>query len=161
MREALLEWARTLCASAVVCCAALLLCPEGRVRRVLGLVCAAVMSLALLGPLASPETGGRIVSLPHDRERAETAVREGLSASERLLRPVIEERCAAYISDRARELGLPLRAVSVSAEWRDEDDCWIPREAYLEGEEACRQRLAPLLEAELGIPEERQYWNGE
>ena len=51
MTGALTDWVRALCGAAVICAAAMALCPDGRVKRVLRLVCGLVMACALLSPV--------------------------------------------------------------------------------------------------------------
>ena len=51
MTSALTDWVRALCGAAVICAAAMALCPDGRVKRVLRLVCGLVMACALLSPV--------------------------------------------------------------------------------------------------------------
>lgn len=156
------QWLLSLCAAAAGCAAALALCPEGRVRRVLRIVCGAVMAVALLSPVRAFDLDlyARAVAQYGEEARAlgETAEAE----SDRLSRGIIEEECAAYIWDKADTLGLQVSSVQVGAHWSD-DGCWYPWEAELAvtGDTAALEALSAAVESELGIPRARQQFTGE
>ena len=71
-------------------------------------------------------------------------------------RRVIESELEAYIMDRAEGLDAELSGASVTLRW-SEEGYWYPWECRLEGP-AANAELSELIEAELGIPEARQYW---
>ena len=62
--------------------------------------------------------------------------------------------------DKATQLGLDGLWAEVTARWSDEG-FWYPWEARLGGPESGRAELERLIEAELGIPAERQSWEAE
>ena len=105
-----------------------------------------------------------------DREELALALREYHSvASEltgdweakenELLRPYIQEKCRAYILDEAQRLGLTNFECFVRLKWRDES--WVPYEITLTGNasDQVKKKLGERLDAELGVPAERQFWN--
>lgn len=68
---------------------------------------------------------------------------------------LIEERTAAYISDKAKALGL---SVAVRVETKTGDGgVPAPWAVRLTGTES--EALASYIEGELGIPRERQVWS--
>ena len=69
----------------------------------------------------------------------------------------IAERTAAYISDKAAGLGLTV-TVRVETE-PGADGTPLPERVYLEGTKS--EELSHWLAEELGIPAERQVWNGQ
>ena len=73
-------------------------------------------------------------------------------------RRVIEAECAAYISSRADVLGLEPGGISVEARW-SEEGYWYPWSCRIAAAE--NAALSDAVEAELGIPRERQSWEGE
>ena len=73
------------------------------------------------------------------------------------LAKLIEERTAAYISDKAAGLGLTV-TVRVETE-PGADGTPLPERVYLEGTKS--EELSHWLAEELGIPAERQVWNGQ
>ena len=158
MSAILQGWIRALAGSAVICCAALLLCPQGRVRQVLSVLCGVVMALALVSPLRQLDFAAYAEGLALYREQARALTEQADAAYDSLTRTVIEAECAAYISDKAREAGLSVTSVSVSLEWGDAG-CWVPAAASITAQEGAREVLAPVIEAELGIPAEQQIWS--
>ena len=155
------KWVATLIFSAFVCFVMLLLTPQGRIKRAAELVCGIVMVTALLSVLTSPDMRSYSEYLTRYRNEAEALCRSGEEYSENLERTVIEEKTEAYILDKAESIGAELSDVSVLAEWSS-DRCWYPSSAQLRGSvsEDKRQILSRWMEAELGITEEMQTWNG-
>ena len=158
MSELLRSWVLGLAGAALLGAFALTLTPEGRVRRVTKLLVGVVLALALIRPLADFDFETYAASLAVSRE-AETRAAALGETNDRLQRTIIEAECAAYISDRAARLGLRPVSASVTAKWGDAL-CWYPYEATLRGEPdaLARRALASAIEAELGIPASRQYW---
>lgn len=151
-----------------VTCAALLaaladgLMPKGAVKQVGRLVCALVLLCALLRPvltLRMPDgierINGATVEVQQQQARLEQS--SGL-----LLKTLIERESAAYIVDKAAELGAVCRAqVTCTA---GEAGTWIPHRAYITGqlEENHRTKLTAAIQSELGIaPECQEYAGGE
>ena len=64
--------------------------------------------------------------------------------------------------DKAAELSLAVNRVKVSARWNREG-VWVPdrAEIVLDRDGESRKKLASLIAAELGIPEDRQEWSVE
>ena len=158
MTQWLRQWILGMAGAAALCAAALALTPPGRVQKVQKLVCSMVMLLALISPLYSLDTGALARAMARSRETELALSRQAEQAEQRLSRSIIEEECAAYILDKAGETGVTLDAASVTARW-DEDGFWYPWQAQLDGAQDCRRQLAPVIEAQLGIPEARQYWS--
>ena len=70
---------------------------------------------------------------------------------------IIERECAAYILDKADALGLAVSSAAVTARW-SEEGFWYPWESRAACSESDRETLSAVIEAELGIPAERQSW---
>lgn len=159
MTETLREWVLGLCGAAVVCALALAVCPKGRVGAVLRVVCGAVMTIALLAPVVAFDFDMYSESLEKYRIEADAAADSASKSEDILSRTIIEEKSAAYILDKAAELGLSMSSVRVSARWSG-DGFWYPYEAALEasGSQAGKTELAELVASDLGIPQDRQYW---
>jgi stage III sporulation protein AF len=159
VRELLREWVLSLTGAALLAAFALALTPEGRVRRVTRLLAGVVLALALVRPLADFDFDGYAASLAVSRDAAATAADGWEDAGKRLERTLIEAESAAYISDRAAELGLRVEAVSVTAKWGDAL-CWYPYEATLRSgtDDLARRALEARIASELGIPPERLHW---
>lgn len=160
MKAAVSEWIRTVAGTSLLCCCAMYLCPKGRVRDALRVVCGVVLALALISPVEEFDFRSYSESLAVYRAQAEDINAMADEAYSSLTRSVIEQEYAAYISDKAAEQGLALSSVTVGVEWGG-DGVWYPLEAYISGTEQAKAALMPVIERELGIPEERQYWNND
>ena len=89
---------------------------------------------------------------------AARAVAEGAGEeADRLNRTIIERECAAYILDNADALGISAADAAVTARW-SEEGFWYPWESRVSCPEGGRAALSEAIEAELGIPPERQSW---
>lgn len=159
MTELLRQWILGLSTAAIITAGAQRLTPAGPVKKVLQLVCGIVLTSVLLSPLGELDMERYSLSLASYHELAAELTAELEEGEKRMDRLYIEEQCAAYILDEAHALGLEGR-VEVSAKWRD--DCWVPWEVRISmnGTEQQHIRLRRQIEAELGIAEERQSWDG-
>ena len=154
-------WIMTLTGTAVFAAVAQALSPECMTKRVVRLAC----GLGVLAALLSLGIGFRwetyALSLAEYRSMGERYTREGENLAMENTRAYIETECAAYIATKAESLGESLTA-GVTARWSGEG-YWYPHSAELSGEisAAGKAALAAAIEAELGIPAERQVWEGE
>lgn len=160
MTELLGQWIIGLAGAALFSAAAMALTPKGRVRDVTRLVCGVVTALALISPVKQLDMSLYSMNLAQYRQELEKKTEAVTQAGNRLSRAIIQEECCAYILDKAQVLGMDVGNVSVTVKWGDEQELWYPYEVSLEGaaDSAGRQALARTIEAELGIPEERQVW---
>ena len=106
---------RELCLLAVLCAAVTSICPEGNVKKICSLTCSIVMITAALKPLAGFDFNEYAVQLTHYREMSAALTESSQELDNRLNRLVIEEECSAYIWDKAREYGVELTEVRVTA----------------------------------------------
>lgn len=153
----LTEWLRALVGAAVFCALALALCPEGRPKRVLRAACGVVMAAALLSPVVELDMQALPEAIARYGEAARTVADGAEEEADRLNRTIIERECAAYILDKADALGLSASEASVTARW-SEEGFWYPWECRVSCAEGGRAALSRAIEAELGIPPERQSW---
>jgi len=160
MTEALFSWIRGIFCAALLCAAALALCPKGRVKTVLSAVCGAIMLCAVIMPISDFDYTLYSQSLAEYRKSAAEFSEEGEEYAQGLNRTYIQEKCAAYIVDKAASLGADISA-SVLAEW-SEAGYFYPVSAVLEGElnDIQRARLSAYIESELGISADMQEWTG-
>lgn len=157
--EALGAWVRTLVMGAIFCAVALSLVPEGGEKRALRFVCSAVLTLLLLGPLASLEPG-KLGALLEGTETLQGEVGELAERAEKESRIALIRRGAEeYIWDAAKNLGIG--RLGIRLELDERGALPVPWSISLSGSwtEAQRTRLSLLLEGELGIPPERQNWS--
>ena len=152
---ALREWLTSLVAVSMLLSVARTLVPEGSIRKISSFTGGLILLVGLLRPLL----GGDLSRLDLHLEDYEQAIgqrqEELASAGEAELAGIIEERTAAYISDKADTLGL---AVKVQVETKPAGDgVPVPWRAELWGPRS--PALATYMEEELGIPGERQVWH--
>ena len=153
MIGALREWLTSSVVVTLLLTVAQTLVPEGSLRRVAFFT----GGLILLVTLLRPALGMDLKRLRLDMSGYEQALREAQeelsSASNMELAECIEERTAAYISDKARALGLEV-SVRVKAA---ADGSGLPEKAEITG--VYSRELADFMTRELGIPAERQVWH--
>ena len=152
---ALREWLTSLVAVSMLLSVAQNLVPEGSIRKIASFTGGLILLVVLLRPLLGADLSRLDLHL-EDYERAIGQRQEELaSAGEAELAGIIEERTAAYISDKADTLGL---AVKVQVETKPAGDgVPVPWRAELWGPRS--PALATYMEEELGIPGERQVWH--
>lgn len=150
---------RQLCAVSILAGAALTLAPEGRVKRVMRFACSAALLGCIFNGIGILDLDEYALEIARNREREQMFLEESQQLSRELNRRVIEERCAAYILDKAENMGISLRSLQIHASWNPEG-IWVPDSAVLvfDGSEDEQQQISRLLEADLGIQLHRQEW---
>lgn len=153
------ESIRRLCALSILCGAALSISPKGNVRRIMGIVCAAALICAVIEPIKGMDLSAYSLELAKAGQRREEFLAENADAGERLNRLVIQERYRAYIMDKAKELNIPMSEVSLELRWSSEG-LWLPESASYTAEPGGdRNALEQTIQAELGIPLDKQNWS--
>ena len=152
MMDGLRTWLLSLMFAAVLCAIARALMPAGPVKRAGGLICGLVMLSAVLAPAVqlSPAAAEAWASQWSDgRAQREEELRQGVNEE---MKRIIEQEFAAYIVDKAAEMGLDCTA-QVTCEAAEDGLC-LPVRAEVSGHmsQADRDRLAPLHQGELGNP---------
>ncbi len=149
-----------LCALSILCGLAQSFCPEGSGKRALSFVCAVVLLAGFLKGLSSLNWEEYALQTGKLRMRQEEFLERNESIVRSLDRTVIEKEYGAYIMDMAAKSGLELENARVCAQW-SLDGLWLPWSAELSGELSAGQRelLCARIEADLGIPRERQEWS--
>lgn len=158
MSTAASQWIRTLVGTALLCCCAMQLCPKGRVRDAMRVICGVVLAIAMISPAVDFDFRSYSESLAAYRAGTGGVAAMADEAYSSLTRTVIEQEYAAYIQDEAARRGFALVSVSVGVEWGGSSGVWYPLEAHITGPAAAQAALSPVIEQELGVPEERQYW---
>ena len=144
---------------AVLSAIGMALAPEGRVKKAVKLICGAAVLISLLSGIRSFDYNGYSRSLAEYRSDAEKLIEDSMEEREYLKREYIEERCRAYILDKAAEAGAELESVEVNLDWST-DGYWYPVGAELSGggDESAKYTLSKTIESELGIPEANLEW---
>lgn len=154
---ALRNWMTEILIASVFLSVAEKLVPEGSVRKIASMTGGLILLTVLVRPMAHFRSAG----FQLDTENYAAAIQERQTElreeNENALSELIEERTAAYISDKAASLGISCQA-SVTA-LTGQDGLPRPYRAELDcGESA---ELSALIAEELGIPRERQVFHGD
>lgn len=155
------NWLLALISVSVLAAMADSLMPKGAIKRVGKLVCGLVMLCAILSPLVQLDLESSRAWLEEwmdGLEQEGSHLQEMVHAGQKT---IIEQDCAAYILDKAAELGLNCTArVTCRA---GEEALYFPWTAEVAGKfsDAEQSRLTRMIQQDLGIPPERQSYYGE
>lgn len=154
-------WLLAIISASILCALADSIMPSGAVKRVGKLVCGMVLLCVVLNPVAHLDIrGGQgwledyLSGLEVRKTELDEQVNEGMKV-------IIETRYAAYIVDKAEEMGLTCTArVSCRVE---EDGLYVPDAVQVAGirSDVDQSRLAQMIQEDLGIPLERQVYDCE
>lgn len=161
--ETLRSWIIGICAGALVCSVARAIAPKGGSGNAVRLACGFMTVALLIGPMKNFDFEEYALRLGEIRADGGEYADEAISSGGEHIKAVIEQRCEAYILDKATELGVENVSVAVSAKITDGGKYPYPYSVELGGEAdgEQRKRLSSFIEGELGVPDERQYWSGE
>lgn len=161
MIGAVRSWLLAVIAVSLLCAVADALMPAGAVKRVGRLVCGLVLMGAILSPIASLDVeGGRrwldgyLASVRYREAELEETVNSQMKV-------IIEQEYAAYILDKAAQLGLNCTA-RVKCEL-SEDGLYLPVRTEVTGLRTAgdQEKLIQAIETDLGVPAERQFYTEE
>lgn len=153
------QWLLGVTATALVLALAETLAPEGSAKKVCKLAGGLALLLAAVGPVLGLLDGGWIIQAVDGwRGRSQGYGQELEERRDQFYLAIIEEETAAYVMDKARELGFDCEAEVTYG--HDEDGAPCPWEVAARGTwtEKQREELTRLLEEELGVPAQRQYY---
>ncbi len=153
------EWLLGVTAAALALALAETLAPEGSAKKVCRLAGGLALLLAAVGPVAGVLDGAPLTQAVDGwRSRTQRVEQELEEQKDQFYLAIIEEETAAYVMDKARELGFDCEAEVTYS--HDEDGVPCPWEIAARGTWTREQRaeLERLLEEELGVPVQRQYY---
>ena len=154
MMAGLRGWLLALVAASLICALADALMPKGAVKRVGRLVCGLVLASASLSPLAGldVESGQswlerHLASVEFQRAELEEEVNSQMKV-------IIEQEYAAYIVDKAAQLGA---ACSARTECRRDGGLYLPQRVEVTGAvpPPLQSELVQIIVRDLGVPEEQ------
>ena len=154
MMGAVGRWLTAVISVSLLCAMAGALMPQGAVKQVGRLVCGLVLLAAILSPLRELDVdAGRrwLDSYLDSTGQWEAALKETVN---RQMKTIIEEEYAAYIVDKAAQLGL---RCTLRVECREtEEGLYLPLRAEVCGplSDSDQTLLIRLIAEDLGIPEE-------
>lgn len=160
MMEILRSFIMQIVGAAMISTAALGITPDGRVKKVVELVCGFMMAAVFLNTVLDFDYIYFAQNLTRYRMDGEALAGNISEENDRLLRLIIEEESQAYILDKGADIGIENFDVKISAEW-SEDGYWYPAHAEIasDADTAAKERLMRIMESELGIPPEKQSWS--
>ncbi len=155
----MIETVHRFCVLAVFCGTALRLAPEGTVRRLLSVLVTAVLLHSVFHCFGFSRDDILIKGIAGLREYEKRFSEKETDVRDRMDRMVIEQELCTYILNKAAQEKLGLRSVSVELRWQT-DGYWLPWSLRMSGVGGGTLRAAfqRELEAELGVPLERQQW---
>ena len=150
---------RQICGLSILCGAALSLAPDGMARKAMSFVCSVVLLGCVLSGVRQLDWQEYAVETAVYREREEELLRRSSEVRDALDRRVIEAEYCAYVLQEAERMGLAASDAQVNVSWSTEG-VWVPASVRIQGvdDPQKREQLSQLLQAELGIPKERQEW---
>ena len=160
MTEMLRSWILGIAGAAMLTAVCMAVTPDGRVKKVVALVCGTAVMLMLIKPVIGFDYTSFSRSYARMRLEAGEFFGELEERDENLTGLIIEEACSAYILDKGTGLGIRDLAVWISAE-QGGDGYWYPSAARLktDADKELRDRLGYVIQAELGIPPEEMIWS--
>ena len=158
MIEGVKSWLTGIIMLCILCAAADSLMPEGAARKAGKLVCSMALVCVMLKPvgaLKGVDLTGVIREYSREVEEVQLELERQVSATQKT---VIEEQCAAYIADKAAQLGVICR-VEVECEPTDEG-IWLPARVRLWGgfSDVEQSRMTDFLVRQFGVGVEEQSY---
>lgn len=162
MAEALHSWIISLITAAIFCAVAINITPKGRIYTAIKLLCGIIMIFAIISPVINFDFTEYSESMIKYSDKTSELIKNADAYEDKLNRTFIEDKCAAYILDKAESFGAHPEKISVIAEW-SADGYWYPVRADIRCNcsKELKSTLAIFIEAELGIAKERQTWTYE
>lgn len=153
------ELMRRICLLSCFFGTAVSLIPEKGTKQIAQILCTCILVICILEPFSSFNWTAFSTELALYRENERKLTENTERTRQALNRAVIEEEYTSYIFDIAEKRGVIPEKVKVEVIWSDEG-IWIPEGTYIECKEtgADIDTLSGQIEAELGIPKERQQW---
>lgn len=147
-------WLLGLIGVSLVCALADALMPKGAVRRVGKLVCGLALILTVLTPLVKLNLDAGQRWLEGCLAEAEQREMELEQAVDNQMKIIIERDCAAYIVDKAAQLGA---ACSARTECRRDGGLYLPQRVEVTGAvpPPLQSELVQIIVRDLGVPEEQ------
>ena len=155
MMAAAREWLTAVAAVTLLLSVAQLLVPPGNLREIASFVGGLILLAAMMQPLLKIDLSDIQLDFSSYQGAVEQRQAELENTQKEELTSLIEAETEAYISDKAKSMGLTLK-VRVTAE-ADEGGMPVPVRVEITG--PWSGGLSRWLETELGLPAERQVWN--
>lgn len=128
-------------------------------QRAVRLLCGTAMAVLVLSKVIGFDYAGYAAALAKSDSYGLWAPESAEERGHQLNRRLIEDRCRAYILDKAASLDVGLSDAEVTLTWST-DGYWYPTAATLTGiqGQGKREALEQILERDFGIPAEQVMW---
>ena len=158
MMDVVRQWLLGVACTALVMAVADSLAPEGSVKKVCRMAGGLALLLAAAGPLIRLDSGALARALEEHQAQIRGYEETLVEQNNLFYQTIIEESAAAYIVDKAEEMGIFCQA-EVTFSY-DENGVPCPWEVTARGvwTEEAKAALARLLEDDLGVPAQRQHY---
>ncbi len=158
MMGAVRSWLLAVIAVSLLCAVADALIPSGGVKRVGRLVCGLVLMGAILSPVASLDVEGSQRWLENCLASVRSQEAELEDRVNGQMKVIIEQEYAAYIVDKAAQLGLEC-TVRVECQL-SEEGLYLPDRTEAEGlwTASAQEELIRIIAEDLGVPAQRQIY---
>ena len=150
------QWIIGIAAASLLSSVAMAITPAGRVRQVTKFVCGLMCALAVASPVVKLDMDAVAAGIAVYGQRAQKTVEQSEEETKMLNRTYIEEQYEAYILGKAAEAGIDVDGVDLTAQWDEGSLLWFPWQVAVDAN--FDGGLSSLIEAEMGIPRERQTW---
>lgn len=150
---------RQLCALSVFCGLALMLTPEGGVKRAVQIACSVLLILSVLSTVGSFDFDSYALELARYREMGSDLAADAGERSRRLSKDLMEQEIGDYLASQAAALEIKDFHAEATLRWSTEG-FWIPDHIRLTGifDETQQRLLRERITADLGVPEKEQEW---
>lgn len=157
MTELIRNWLLGVTCAAMLLALAESLAPEGNIKRICRLAGGLVLVFAAISPVVKLDEVDLARLTRSYQLSAEEYSKTLESKNDFLYETIIAENTAAYILDKAKELGMTCR-VSVTVGW--DDGTPRPAAVTIQGDWTPQQKetLRQMIEQDLGIPAPMQYF---
>lgn len=153
--EGLKTWLTAMTCTAMIAAIAVALTPEGFSRKVAKFTGGLLLLLAVMGPVKDMDLGDLADSLAKYRQEQTGAVEAMAVENDEARKAIIAQQTAAYISDKAKLLGLEDVKVRVNCRLTEEGFP-APEEVYVsaQGEEEAWRALSQAICGDFAIEED-------
>ncbi len=134
--------------------------PKGRIKHIVRIAGGMLLMIAFIKPLMTMRFGSFSSVFRAFKNDAQVYKEQFDSKNKTALHELIEKKTAAYILDKAGELGIAQCKISIALQ-TDNNDSIYPSEIWISAEASNNQRsaLSEIIESEIGIDRESQHWS--
>ncbi len=155
------DWVLQIAGTALIASAILTVTPESSAKKAVALVCGVALIISMLSIVSDFDYTAYSKVIAGYRDDMEDTLADIEETNKNLTRSIIEEKCAAYILDKGKTIGINEIRVSVTVRWDSESSLWYPVGAVIasNADDSQKEKLSAQIEADLGIAKDEQTWS--